>query len=122
MIWDQNPERGIRFLCSRKYHNSSGAQPPVQWVPEAPSSEIKRPRREVNHSPLPSAVVKNEWSYTVIPPYLFSVSGEGQISIFKFSNMGLACVVELLQASSYSHSQVNSPAFYKPPVTILWSK
>ena len=47
------------------------AHPPVQWIPEAPSSEMKRPRREINHSPLSSALVKNEWSYTVTPPLGF---------------------------------------------------
>jgi hypothetical protein len=26
-------------------------QPPVQWVPEAPSSGVKRPGREADHSP-----------------------------------------------------------------------
>jgi hypothetical protein len=28
----------------------------------------KRPRRQSDHSTLSSAVIKNEWSYTSIPP------------------------------------------------------
>jgi len=28
---------------------------------------VKRPRREVNHSPPPPAEIKNEWSYTCTP-------------------------------------------------------
>jgi hypothetical protein len=34
-------------------------QPLIQWVPEALSLSIKRPGREVNHSPPSSAKVKN---------------------------------------------------------------
>jgi hypothetical protein len=41
-------------------------QPPINWVPGALSSGIKRPGREADHSPLTSAEAKNEWSYTSI--------------------------------------------------------
>jgi hypothetical protein len=34
------------------------AQPPIQWVPEALSLGVKRPRREADHSPPSSAEVK----------------------------------------------------------------
>jgi hypothetical protein len=43
-------------------------QPPIQSVPW-----IKRPGREADHSPPPSAEVKNAWSYTSTPPYIFMV-------------------------------------------------
>jgi hypothetical protein len=33
-------------------------QPPVQWVPEALTLGVKRPEREVDHSPPYSAKVK----------------------------------------------------------------
>jgi hypothetical protein len=46
-----------------RVQNGSGAHPAsYQWVSGALSLGVKRPRREVDHSPLPSAVVKNEWS------------------------------------------------------------
>jgi hypothetical protein len=45
-------------------------QPPVQWVPSY-FPEVKRPGREVKHSPLSSANVKTEWSYTSTPLYAF---------------------------------------------------
>jgi hypothetical protein len=45
-------------------------QPPIRWVPAIRSPSIKRPRREADHSPSSSAEVKNEWSYTSIPPYV----------------------------------------------------
>jgi hypothetical protein len=43
-------------------------QPPIQWVPGALFLGVKRPVREADHSPPPSAEVKNAWSYTSTPP------------------------------------------------------
>jgi hypothetical protein len=37
------------------------------------SAGIKRPGREADHSPSSSAEMKNTWSYTSIPPYVFIV-------------------------------------------------
>jgi hypothetical protein len=45
--------------------------------------EIKRPVREVNHSPVSSAKVKNEWSHTSTPPYMTSRRGQGQLRVFR---------------------------------------
>jgi hypothetical protein len=36
-------------------------QPPIQWVPEAHSSGVKRPGHEADHSPPTSAEVKKMW-------------------------------------------------------------
>jgi hypothetical protein len=47
------------------------AQPPIQWVTQAPSLEVKRPEREAYHSPPTSAEVKKTWIYTSTPPYVF---------------------------------------------------
>jgi hypothetical protein len=44
---------------------------PVQWVSGAVSPDVKRPRREADHSPASTAEVKNAWSYTSTPPYVF---------------------------------------------------
>jgi hypothetical protein len=46
-------------------------QPPIQWVPGALSLGVKRPGREADHSPPSSAEVKNAWSYTSTPKYVF---------------------------------------------------
>jgi hypothetical protein len=46
-------------------------QPPIQWVPGALSLRVKRPGREVGHLPPSSAEVKNAWSYTSTPRYVF---------------------------------------------------
>jgi hypothetical protein len=46
-------------------------QHPIQWVPDALSLGVKRPGREADHSPPYSAGVKNAWSYTYIPQYVF---------------------------------------------------
>jgi hypothetical protein len=39
-------------------------QPPIQWVPGALSSEVKRLEREADHSPPASFEVKEMWIYT----------------------------------------------------------
>jgi hypothetical protein len=46
-------------------------QPPIQWIPGALSLGLKRPGREADHSPPSSAEVKNAWSYTSTPQYVF---------------------------------------------------
>jgi hypothetical protein len=38
------------------------------WVPGFLSSGVKQPGREADHSPPPSAEVKNAWSYKSAPP------------------------------------------------------
>jgi hypothetical protein len=43
------------------------AKPPIQWVPGALSPVVKRPGREVGHSPPASAEVKKTWIYTSTP-------------------------------------------------------
>jgi hypothetical protein len=50
------------------FTTASPPQPPIQWVPGALSLGVKRPGREADHSPPPSAEVKNTWSYTSTPP------------------------------------------------------
>jgi hypothetical protein len=46
-------------------------QPPIQWVPGDLSLGVKRSGREADHSPPFRAEVKNVWSYTSIPQYVF---------------------------------------------------
>jgi hypothetical protein len=46
-------------------------QPPIQWVPMALFLVVKRPGREADTSPPSSAEVKNAWSYTSTPLYVF---------------------------------------------------
>jgi hypothetical protein len=46
-------------------------QPPIRWVSGALSLGVKRPRREADHSPPSNAEVKNMWSYTSSPLYIF---------------------------------------------------
>jgi hypothetical protein len=42
-------------------------QPPIQWVPGAPSLGVKLPGCEYDHSPPPSAEVKNANRYISTP-------------------------------------------------------
>jgi hypothetical protein len=71
-VWVSNPGRNIRV-------SPSSGLPDELWYPPSflfngcrcAFLEVKRPGREVEHSPLSSADVLNEWSYTAIPspPY-----------------------------------------------------
>jgi hypothetical protein len=47
-------------------------QPPIQWAPGALSLGVKQLEYEADHSPPSSAEVKNEWSYTSTPQYVFT--------------------------------------------------
>jgi len=47
--------------------------PPIQWVPGALPTEIKRPEREADHTqPSSSVVIKNMWRYTSTPQCNFT--------------------------------------------------
>jgi hypothetical protein len=58
---------GISLFTTTSRQAPSSTQPPIQLVPGAISLQVKRPGREADHSPPPSAEVKNAWSYTSIP-------------------------------------------------------
>jgi hypothetical protein len=52
------------YLFSMSSTQALGStQPPIQWVPGGFSPSIKRPGREVDHSPT-SAEIKKIWMYT----------------------------------------------------------
>jgi hypothetical protein len=42
-------------------------QPPIHWVSEAITSEVKLLGREADHSPPSSAEIRNAWSHTSTP-------------------------------------------------------
>jgi hypothetical protein len=63
-------------------------QPPIHWVPGAVSLGVKRSGREADHSPPSSAKVKNAWSYTSIPQYVFMAS----------------CLVKLIKMTRFPHT------------------
>jgi hypothetical protein len=48
-------------------------QSPIQGASVALISEIKRPWREADHSSQSSAEIKNAWSYTSTPLYVFMI-------------------------------------------------
>ena len=49
--------------------------------------EVKWLRHEVNHSPLSSDKVENEWSCTFTPVYLYGVEREHYLFFFTFNNV-----------------------------------
>jgi hypothetical protein len=60
------------FLFCKSLRLALGStQPPIQWVPGALSSGVKRPGREAEHSPATSVEVKKMWIYTSTLPYAF---------------------------------------------------
>jgi hypothetical protein len=62
---------GIFFFTTASRTALEPTQPPIQWVQGVLSLGVKRPGREAGHSPPSSAEVKNEWSYTSTPQYVF---------------------------------------------------
>jgi hypothetical protein len=67
-----SPGRVKNFLFSTSSRPVLGStQPPIQSVPRDLSPEVKRPRREADHSRPASAQVKKMWIYTSTPPYAF---------------------------------------------------
>jgi hypothetical protein len=66
------PDRGKIFLFSTAFRPPlRPTQPPIQWVPGANFTWIKRPRREADHSPPSSKEVKNGGAMPPLPPYVF---------------------------------------------------
>jgi hypothetical protein len=85
--FDSRRGLGIFIFTTAMSRTALGpTQPPIQWVPGALPLGVKRPGREVDHSPPSSAEVKNEWSYTSITPYAsmawWSVKAHGQLYLY----------------------------------------
>jgi hypothetical protein len=61
----------VCFPCLIFSDTLGPTHPPIQWVQVALSLWVKRLRREADHSPPSSAAVKNGWSYTSTPQFVF---------------------------------------------------
>jgi hypothetical protein len=60
------------FSLHHRVQNGSGAHPASYAMGTGGSFPgVKRPGREANHSPPPSAEVNNAWRYTSTPQYTF---------------------------------------------------
>jgi hypothetical protein len=62
---------GILLFATASRQALRPVQPPVQRVPGAFTMGIKRPGRKAGHLSPCSAEVKNAWSYTSTPQYVF---------------------------------------------------
>jgi hypothetical protein len=63
-----SPSRVKNFLFSKSSRSAlRTTHPPILWVPGALSPRVKRPGREVDHSPPTSAEVMKMWIYTATP-------------------------------------------------------
>jgi hypothetical protein len=66
--FESRQDLGIFLFTTASRPALGPTQPPIQWVPGALSLWVRRPGREADQSPPPSAEVKNGWSYTSTPP------------------------------------------------------
>jgi hypothetical protein len=71
-VFDSQRGLGI-FLFTASRMALGPTQPPIQWVPGALSLGVKWLGCEADHSPPSSTEVKNVWSYTSTPQYVFMV-------------------------------------------------
>jgi hypothetical protein len=70
MIGGSSAGRGLEFFLLTPMSRLAlwPIWPPIQWAPEVLSLGVKQVECEADHSPPPSAKVKNVWSYTSTPP------------------------------------------------------
>jgi hypothetical protein len=67
----RSPGRVKNFLFSKSFRSAlRSTQPPIQLVPGDLSPGVKRPGREVDHSPPTSAEVKNTLIYISTPRWI----------------------------------------------------
>jgi hypothetical protein len=66
LAFDSRRELGI-FLFATVSRTALGPTQPIPWVLGALSLGVRRLGREADHSPPPSAEVKNAWNYTSTP-------------------------------------------------------
>jgi hypothetical protein len=59
---------GISLITTASRTALGPTQPPIKYVTEAPSMDVKRPGREADHFPPSSVEVQNAWRYTSVPP------------------------------------------------------
>jgi hypothetical protein len=71
--FDSQWELGILLFTTVSRTGLGPTQHPIQWVPGALSLGVKLLGRKADHSPPSSSKVKNAWSYTSIPQYVFMV-------------------------------------------------
>jgi hypothetical protein len=63
-------QAGIFSSTTTSRRDPSPTQSPIQWLSGAPSPRVKRLGNEADHSPPPTAEVKNAWSCMSTPPYV----------------------------------------------------
>jgi hypothetical protein len=72
IFWfDFRRELGIFLFTAASRPALGPTQPPIKWVSQTLPLGVKRLGREADHSPPTSAEVKNAWSYTSTPQYVF---------------------------------------------------
>ena len=87
MVWGSNPGRGMRYFSSPKRSDRLWAPLTHQFNGGTGIflSAVTGVGREIDHSPQSSAEVKNEWSYTILPPICLHGVGRDNFLDFKLS-------------------------------------
>jgi hypothetical protein len=72
MRWEHETDHALMLKHKYTVSTLGSTQPPIQWVPGALSSGVKRPRREADHSPPANVLVKKICIYTSTPSHAFT--------------------------------------------------
>jgi hypothetical protein len=83
-VFDSREEKEICFFSITSRPALGSTQPPIQWIPEAVSSGVKRQGREADHTPPSGAEVKNVELYLHSPVCLHNI----YIYIFLLLHLG----------------------------------
>jgi hypothetical protein len=93
------PTRGGDFSVLTEFRLAVGpTQPPIQWGPGCPSPGVEWPGRESDHSPPPSANVKNGGAIPPLPIRLID------LALFTFTFYELKCDPYDLHSENSNHT------------------
>jgi hypothetical protein len=118
----QFPARTGIFSLRHRVQTDAGAHPTsYEMVPGAFSQGVKQPGREVKNSPSSNSEVKNIWSYTSIPQYVFIawclIKNRGNFTFYTFTHFtGMELIYEQRlehdsqKRTSLTHFAGSSPA------------
>jgi hypothetical protein len=124
MIWvlgfDCRPGLGIFLLPTAFREALEPTRPPIPRVTEVISLGVKRPGREADHSPPSSAEIKNAWSYTSTPQYVFMawyLVKQRDFNFYPYQSLTWGPFEKFVDSPYYSESQLCRSA-----VTVSFSK
>ena len=82
----RTPSEARDFSLLQNISTGSVAPPASYWIGTWVLSWVMRSGREADHSPSPSAQVKDEWSYTSTPPRRIHSVDRDSLTFFYYLN------------------------------------